>query len=90
MSFQENEDPEDPHVLHMEVKEKSGLVINQPRLFTRLLQPVHHTCTLHMDYKLFAPEAPGKQWLVGYNLVSIGYISFYPCVLLMITSNDHM
>ncbi|KAG7165100.1 MAM and LDL-receptor class A domain-containing protein 2-like 1, partial [Homarus americanus] len=51
----------DPHAYHMEVKRKKGPVVNQPRILTHLLQPAHHTCALHMDYKLFAPTAPGPK-----------------------------
>ncbi|XP_071520575.1 LOW QUALITY PROTEIN: MAM and LDL-receptor class A domain-containing protein 1-like [Panulirus ornatus] len=53
--------PEDPHISRMEVKEKEGLVFNQPRLLTRVLQPAHHTCTLLMDYILSALEEPGPK-----------------------------
>ncbi|KAK8747593.1 hypothetical protein OTU49_016481, partial [Cherax quadricarinatus] len=58
----------DPHFYHMEVQEKEGPVINQPRMLTNLLQPTHHSCVLKMDYELFASVAPGKGLCMPQNI----------------------
>ncbi|MPC30919.1 MAM and LDL-receptor class A domain-containing protein 2 [Portunus trituberculatus] len=46
-------DPEDsPHDACMTVESKDGVVLNKPRIISRLQQPTFETCTLSMDYKL--------------------------------------
>nr|XP_053646985.1 MAM and LDL-receptor class A domain-containing protein 1-like [Cherax quadricarinatus] len=67
----------DPHFYHMEVQEKEGPVINQPRMLTNLLQPTHHSCVLKMDYELFASVAPGPKLSVYLDRVGSDLTMLY-------------